>query len=367
MRALGSRTRALLLVGAAAVACSGPTPSVVGTDGAPSPSPVASPTASATATGSVPASPDQSGGAPLPPDALVAEAFPVPPGSQPHDVAPAADGGIWYTAQAIGTLGWLDPSSGDTRQVFLGPASAPHGVIVGPDGAAWVTDSGLNAIVRVDPDTGEVREFEVPIDVNVNLNTAVFDPDGILWFTGQAGFYGSVEPASGAVTVHESPGGRGPYGITATPDGDVYYASLAGSHIARIDPASGSATIIEPPTPSQGARRVWSDSRGRIWVSEWEAGQVARYDPAADAWKEWNLPGADPQAYAVYVDERDIVWLTDFGANAIVRFDPETEEFTSLPLGSQPANVRQLLGRPGEVWGAESAADRLVLIRTVGP
>jgi virginiamycin B lyase len=27
------------------------------------------------------------------------------------------------------------------------------------------------------------------------------------------------------------------------------------------------------------------------------------------------------------------------------------------------ANVRQLLGRPGEVWGAESGTDRLVVVR----
>ena len=29
-----------------------------------------------------------------------------------------------------------------------------------------------------------------------------------------------------------------------------------------------------------------------------------------------------------------------------------------------PANVRQLLGRPGEVWGAESGVDKLVVVRT---
>ena len=34
--------------------------------------------------------------------------------------------------------------------------------------------------------------------------------------------------------------------------------------IARIDLASGQATPIEPPTSGQGARRVWSDSAGRI-------------------------------------------------------------------------------------------------------
>ena len=88
------------------------------------------------------------------------------------------------------------------------------------------------------------------------------------------------------------------------------------------------------------------------------------YDPATDSWEEWPLPGDRPQAYAVYVDEADVVWLTDFTANAIVRFDPTTETFVSFPAESQPAEVRQLLGRPGEVWGAESAADRLVMIRT---
>ena len=55
---------------------------------------------------------------------------------------------------------------------------------------------------------------------------------------------------------------RGPYGITTTPAGEVYYASLAGSHIARIDPATAKATPIEPPTREQGARRVWTRFEG---------------------------------------------------------------------------------------------------------
>jgi virginiamycin B lyase len=71
-------------------------------------------------------------------------------------------------------------------------------------------------------------------------------------------------------------------------------------------------------------------------------------------------------AYAVYVDDGDIVWLTDFGSNAIVRFDPVSEVFTSFVLPEPDAAVRQLRGRPGEVWGAESGLDRLVVIREVG-
>ncbi len=291
------------------------------------------------------------------------EAFGVPAGSHPHDVAVSDDGTVWYTAQATGEIGKLDPQTKETEHIDLGDGSAPHGVIIGPDKAAWITDSGLNAIVRVDPETEDLRIYQLPGDKRANLNTCAFDTNGVLWFTGQAGFYGSVQPVTGQVRVFDAPGGRGPYGITGTPDGDIYYASLAGDHIARVDTTTGEATRIDPPNTGTGPRRVWSDSQGRVWISEWDAGKVGRYNHADGSWDEWDLPG-EAQAYAVFVDDRDVVWLSDFGNNALVRFDPETEKFTSLPLPANPGNVRQILGRPGEVWGAESAADALVVIRT---
>jgi len=292
--------------------------------------------------------------------------YPVPAGTHPHDVAPAPDGGmVWYTAQHMGALGRLDTVTGETRHIPLGSGSAPHGVIVGPDGAPWITDSGLNAIVRVDPQTEEVQVYPLSASSGyANLNTAVFDGAGMHWFTGQNGIYGRLEPSTGNMEVFEAPRGRGPYGITTTPNGTVYYASLAGSYVGRIDPKTGEVTVLEPPTSGQGARRVWSDSQGRVWVSEWDAGQVAVYDPADNSWREWKLPGNRPQAYAVYVDDQDMVWLSDFGSNSLIRFDPNTESFTVYELPSPDAAVRQILGRPGEVWGAESGADKLVVIRT---
>ena len=298
------------------------------------------------------------------PEDLVLESFPVPAGSGPHDVAPALDGGVWYTAQDTGELGWLDPATGETRHTALGDGSAPHGVIIDDAGTAWVTDGGLNAIVAVDPVSLEVTVYPLPDDrPDANLNTASFGGDGMLWFTGQNGIYGCVDPDSGEVIVFDAPEGPGPYGVTTTPDGVVYYASLAGSHIARIE-SDRSATVIEPPTPDQGARRVWSDSLGNIWVSEWNAGNLSRYAPETDIWDTWHLPGDSPETYAVFVDDTDIVWASDFGSNSMVRFDPTTEEFHTYVLPHDPGNVRQILGRPGEVWFPESAADNLIVIRT---
>jgi virginiamycin B lyase len=297
---------------------------------------------------------------------FVLQEYPVTPGQGPHDVAPARDGGIWYTAQLSGELGWLDPKFGVIKAIKLGAGSAPHGVIVGPDGAVWVTDGGLNAIVRVDPTTQDVKRFPLPADrSNANLNTAVFDKDNrTLWFTGQSGVFGRLDTQTGAMVLSDAPRGAGPYGIASCPNGEVYFASLAGSYVGRIVKETGGATVLSPPTSGQGARRVWCDSKSRVWVSEWNAGQLARYDGAT--WKEWKLPGGRPMAYAVFVDDADIVWVTEWAANVVARFDPATETFSVRMHPSPNANVRQLLGRHGEVWGAMSGQDKLVVARPAG-
>jgi len=292
--------------------------------------------------------------------------YPLPPRVGAHDVwaDPAPGGPVWFSAQRSGELGRLDPKTGKVEMIPLASRSSPHGVILDADGAPWLTDSGQNAIVRVDPKTRAVKSWPLPEGTGyANLNTAIFDKAGIHWFTGQSGYYGRLDPKTGDLKVFEAPKGRGPYGIHVTPDGTVYYASLAGSHIARIDAASGKAAVIEPPTRGQGARRVWSDSKGLVWVAEWNSGQLSRYDPKSGAWAQWKAPGASPKVYAVYVDETDKVWVADWSAQAMLRFDPATQQFESYKSSTPTANVRQIHGRKGEVWTPESAVDKLVVYR----
>src|SRR3974390_215649 len=129
-----------------------------------------------------------------------AKYFPLPSGVGVHDVAPAASGAVWFTAQRNGSLGRLEPESGSVKLVDLGKGAAPHGVIIGPDGAPWITDGGQNAIARVDPADHKVSLFRLPgKEAFANLNTAAFDRNGILWFTGQSGIYGRRGPKSGAL------------------------------------------------------------------------------------------------------------------------------------------------------------------------
>ncbi len=292
--------------------------------------------------------------------------YPLPPRITAHDVwaDPAPDGPVWFSGQGSGNAGRLDPKTGKVELIPLGPGSSPHGVILDRDGSAWFTDGGQNAIVRVDAKTREVKKWPLPKDSGyTNLNTAIFDQAGIHWFTGQNGIYGRLDPRSGDLKVFDAPKGRGPYGIHATPDGTVYFASLAGSYVGRIDAATYKVQVIEPPTQGQGARRVWSDSAGMVWVAEWNSGNLSRYEPKTGAWKAWKAPGERPRVYAVYVDEADKVWISEWDKQRMMRFDPATEKFESFGSSSGTANVRQIHGRKGEVWTPESASGKLVVYR----
>ena len=124
-----------------------------------------------------------------------------------------------------------------------------------------------------------------------------------------SGCEGNVKAKEGA------PRGTGPYGIATTPDGQVFFASLAGNYLGQIDLETGGVTVLEPPVPRQGARRVWSDRHGALWITGWTSGDLFRYDSKAKSWAHWHLPGDGPQPYAVYVDETDAVWVSDWGAN----------------------------------------------------
>ena len=99
---------------------------------------------------------------------------------------------------------------------------------------------------------------------------------------------------------------------------------------------------------------------------------LSLHDPAgktsAQAWQTWKLPagqwGEAPRCCAVYVDDRDIVWSSDFGGNAVWRFNPATEHFERFGFPREAVGIRQILGRPGEVWLPESGTEHISVIRS---
>ena len=182
---------------------------------------------------------------------------------------PALDGGVWYTAQAAGELGWLDPAHRrDPRRSRSGAGSAPHGVIVGPDGAPWITDGGLNAIVRVDP--ADARGPALPAAASgaaANLNTAdvrqarhalVHRPERHLR---PARTRRAAASRSGRRAARRRPVRHHHHAGRATSTTPRWPAATSRGSTSETGEATGRSTRRPR---GQGARRVWSDSRADL-------------------------------------------------------------------------------------------------------
>jgi streptogramin lyase len=75
----------------------------------------------------------------------IREFTPPTAGSEPHDIAAAPDGSLWFTQRAAGTVGRLDPRTGDIREFKAG--TQPFRITAGPDGHMWFTRK--DAVVRI--------------------------------------------------------------------------------------------------------------------------------------------------------------------------------------------------------------------------
>ena len=180
-----------------------------------------------------------------------------------------------------GVLGIVDPKTGKIERIALGEGSSPHGVITGPGDVAWLTDGGQNAIVSYDPKTKKVTVYKLPEARGyTNLNTAAFDRKGVLWFTGQNGIYGRLDPKTGKFREWKSvSAGAGPYGIAFGTDGRIWYNEAQSSLMVAFDPKTERMEIVALPTRGAVVRHMVSDpSRNQIWLALSGTGRIGKLD-----------------------------------------------------------------------------------------
>jgi virginiamycin B lyase len=90
------------------------------------------------------------------------------------------------------------------------PASNPTSITAALDGQVWFTELNSNKVARITPSTGAITEFATP--------TVGSQPNGIT-------------SASDDTSPNEQPS----Y-ITAGPDGNLWFAEVAGNKIGHISP-----------------------------------------------------------------------------------------------------------------------------------
>jgi streptogramin lyase len=173
--------------------------------------------------------------------------------------------------------------------------------------------------------------------------------------------------AAGAATViAEFPiltGGSTPQGITAGPDGNLWFAeSMGGNRIGRITP-TGAITDF---TGLTGAP-FWiaSGPGGSLWVTEPSANVIAKLSTAGAMLGEFTVPtsGSFPDQIAPGADGN--LWFTEYNNNQIGRITP-AGVITEFPISAGAGPTAIIAGHDGNLWFTEQAGDRIGRITTAG-
>jgi hypothetical protein len=143
---------------------------------------------------------------------------------------------------------------------------------------------------------------------------------------------------SGTATEFSMSGGQ-PLGITAGPDGNLWFTEGIGE-IGRITPSGVVTEFIVPSsrTPAdQDITGITAGPDGNLWFTEYRAGIIGRITLAGVV-TEYLVPTSTCLPFAITAGPDGNLWFSEQGANQIGRLTP-AGVFTEFPAGSQPTGL----------------------------
>ena len=227
-------------------------------------------------------------------------------------------GTVWFTDTWAGTLGRVDPRTGDIQLVFTGL----HGNVgLSPDGkSVWRTDQ--RKIKQYDTatvmQTGKpVKEYDLTRLNSTYGNFLSRDGryfggggSGIVWLDTQTGELREI-------AIDARGRGRGDFDR----DGNIWIGT---TRLVKYDPKTGAVGEYAAPTPNIHFYTARADKNGEIWAGEMQGGRVARFNPKTFRWIEYVLPNPWSFDYHSWIDDSTDPPTYWYGDNYgyIVRIQP---------------------------------------------
>ena len=159
----------------------------------------------------------------------------------------------------------------------------------------------------------------------------------------------SVAGATGTTTgtVTEYPvttASAGPYGITAGPDGNLWFAEASGNNLGRITPG-GTVTEFPLGTASADPLGVATGPDGNLWVTEYIGNKIARVTPGGSIVWEYSIPTASAHPMGITAGPDGNVWFAEYGANKIGKITPGGA-VTEYPIPTPYGGPRSITAGP---------------------
>jgi len=212
----------------------------------------------------------------------------------------SADGYLWFTQNLTDQIGRLDPSTGQISEYSV-PSTKTHflttldsRIVLGPDGNLWFTEFG--AILAFDPKNpgsgttlSVVETVTLPGGSNEEPFGLTAGPGDTIWYTegvfnssmtGYASFgVGAINTNTDTLILNpeiQLCASCEPYGITAGPDGNIWFTVTSADTVAgtidEINPSTDTITetlavptnVVSTPNPLG----ITAGPDGNIWFAD---------------------------------------------------------------------------------------------------
>jgi streptogramin lyase len=164
-----------------------------------------------------------------------------------------------------------------------------------------------------------------------------------------------------------------PVGITAGPDGNLWFTESQPSKIGRITPA-GAVTEFQLPPPlpqndasTRGPSAMTLGPDGNLWFTEafGPYNSIGRITPIAPfRVAEFVIPTVNSLPLSITSSSDGNLWFTETNAHKIGRINPWTGLITEFSISSAPICIAS--GADGNLWYTEGGTDKIGRITPAG-
>jgi virginiamycin B lyase len=213
------------------------------------------------------------------------------------------------------------------------------------------------AVLSFAPVASAIDEFPAP----GNPGGLTAGPDGAIWFTEETGNkIGRM--TTGGLLTHEIPvptSNSLPTEIAVGPDNLIWFTEFNGNKIGRVNP---DLSITE--FSLSGNPDGITSAHGSLWVTRFGSDQVSRVSTSGSVVNTYSV-GNEPGDITPGPPPDDRLWFTQSAGNSIGALSP-SGGYTPYPLpnpGSEPSGIT---ASGGALWFTEHLGNRIGRISTTG-